>query len=137
MTTIIDTLQTHSKEDAQKAVFEILNQKAMAALSSMQMEESVDTLTEKKLDEMSQEEFDTLVEDFEQLDEISKKVLGSYVKAAAKDAKATGFDAGYEEGSATAVAKKQYDGVGAGAKTDAKAHKRLKNIDKAVEKLTK
>ena len=39
-------------------------------------------LKESDLEAMDQDEFDAIVENFEQLDEISKKVLGSYIKKA-------------------------------------------------------
>jgi hypothetical protein len=90
------------------------------------------------------EEFDKLIKKEEiednageQIDELSKKTLGSYVKKASTDAKFKAFTGGYIEGSETARAKKYGDGVGAGAEDDDKAHKRLKGISKAVDKLTK
>lgn len=94
-------------------------------------------LTKESLDDMDQEEFDALVEDFEQLDELSKATLGSYIKKAAVDAKFKGFDAGYAEASAAASSKKMGGGSGAGMKDDDKAHSRLKGVKTAVNKLIK
>lgn len=42
-------------------------------------------LTKESIEEMSQEEFDDLVENFDQLDELSQETLKSYVKKASKD----------------------------------------------------
>lgn len=42
-------------------------------------------VTQEELEAMSAEEFDALVEDFEQLDELSKKTLASYINKATKD----------------------------------------------------
>lgn len=39
-------------------------------------------LTKEDIDDMDQEEFDALVENFAQLDELSKETLGSYIKGA-------------------------------------------------------
>lgn len=94
-------------------------------------------LTKEDLDAMDQEEFEALVEDFEQLDELSKATLGSYIKKSAVDAKFKGFDAGYTEGSESARSKKMGGGSGSGMKDDEKAHSRLKGIKTAVNKLTK
>ena len=46
---------------------------------------STEKLTKESLDAMDQEEFDQLMEDFDQLDELSKATLGSYIKKSAKD----------------------------------------------------
>lgn len=51
------------------------------------IKKATDRLTKEDLDEMSQEEFDSLIEDFEQLDELSKDTLKSYVKKAYADAR--------------------------------------------------
>jgi len=62
-------------------------------------------------------------EDFEQLDELSKKTLGSYVKKASLDNADRGINYGYN----SSGNHKSLD----------KMVKRSKNIDKAVDKLTK
>lgn len=46
---------------------------------------AVTRLTKEDLDAMSQDEFDSLIEDFEQLDELSKKTLSSYVSKTASN----------------------------------------------------
>lgn len=46
---------------------------------------AIKRLTKEDLDEMSQDEFDALIEDFDQLDELSKATLSSYVKKASKE----------------------------------------------------
>lgn len=88
-------------------------------------------ITEEQLENMTEEEF-------EQLDEISKEKLKKYVSGAAVSA----YQSGYKEGNA--------DGYGGGSnatggprrelhakanKAQAKAEKRLKGIDKAVERI--
>jgi hypothetical protein len=45
------------------------------------------SLTKEDLDEMSAEEFDALIENFEQLDELSRKTLAMYTAKAASDAR--------------------------------------------------
>lgn len=67
-------------------------------------------------------------EEAEQIDELSKKTLGSYIKKASVDAKFKGYDAGAND-----FGGRQGDG----SETDAKAHKRLKGVAKATDKLTK
>lgn len=46
---------------------------------------AVNRLTKEDIDQMSHEEFDDLVENFDQLDELSQETLKSYVKKASKD----------------------------------------------------
>lgn len=70
-----------------------------------------------------------------QLDELSPKTLGNYVKDAAYDAKFKGFDAGSQQGDAMARSKEMFGGIEAGAETDEKAHKRLRGIKRATDKL--
>lgn len=95
------------------------------------------SLSEEQFDSMMEEGFDAFYEAFEQLDELSKATLGSYAKKAAYDAKGKGFDAGHQEGGAQARSKTMYGGSGAGSATDDKAHKRLRNVSKAIDRLTK
>jgi hypothetical protein len=71
-----------------------------------------------------------------QLDELSPKTLGSYAKKAAVDAKFKGHIAGSQQGDAMAHAKHPGDGAGAGSDIDDQAHKRLKGVARAVDKLT-
>ena len=103
-------------------------------LDSKHMKESMTTLTNEILEAMDQEEFDALVEDYEQLDELSKATLGSYVKMAAIDVKEKGYDAGYQDGgeAATTLPSRRES---PGQVTDNKAYKRLGKINKAVNKI--
>jgi len=71
-----------------------------------------------------------------QLDELSPKTLGSYAKKAAVDAKFLGHQAGAQQGDAMAHAKRPGDGADAGSDIDDRAHKRLKGVNRAVDKLT-
>jgi hypothetical protein len=75
--------------------------------------------------------------DGDQIDEVSAKTLGSYIKKASSDAKGKGFDAGNQQGWAMAQSKELFGGVEAGQATDDKAHKRLANVRKATDKLVK
>lgn len=75
--------------------------------------------------------------DGDQIDEVSAKTLGSYIKKASSDAKGKGFDAGHQQGWAMAQSKELFGGVEAGQATDDKAHKRLANVRKATDKLVK
>ena len=70
-----------------------------------------------------------------QLDELSPKTLGNYVKGASTDAKFRGHRAGAQQGDAMAHAKSPYDGIDAGSDEDNKAHKRLGGIKRATDKL--
>jgi hypothetical protein len=117
--------------------------------SGQQRNEPTDTyerkykaLSEESLTEMSDEDFDALVEDYEQLDELSKTTLASYVKKASRDAKSSGYKAGYSDADSVAhtkgsMEKKFAAGSAAAAEDDDKAHKRLKGIDKAMTKIMK
>ena len=68
--------------------------------------------------------------------ELSNKTLGSYAKKAAVDAKFLGHQAGNAQGDAMAHAKHPGDGAEAGMELDNKAHKRLRGVNKAVDKMT-
>lgn len=92
-------------------------------------------LTQEMLEAMNQEEFDALVEDFEQLDELSKSTLGSYIKRSASDAKMHGYDAGYADGTENDIHPSKRNVPG--QNTDKKAHSRLRGVRRAVDKLTK
>lgn len=79
------------------------------------------SLSEEQFDSMMEEGFDAFFEAYEQLDELSKSTLGSYVKSAAKDAEEAGRDQEYH-----------------GHKNDYKrGEKRQTGISKAVDRLTK
>jgi hypothetical protein len=95
------------------------------------------SLSEEHFEDMMEEGFDAFAEEFEQLDELSKSTLGSYAKKATYDAKFKGHQAGFSQGHAMARSKELFGGVEAGADQDDKAHKRLKGISKAVDRLTK
>lgn len=73
----------------------------------------------------------------EDLQELSKKTLGSYISKASVDAKTRGYIAGsieWGDGDPRHLSKA---GRRAAQSYDDKAHKRLRGIDKAVKKLTK
>jgi hypothetical protein len=95
------------------------------------------SLDEEAFDSLMEEGFDAFVEYYAQLDELSKTTLGSYAKKASVDAKFHGFDAGHAQGHAQAHAKRPSDGLDAGSAQDDKAHKRLKGVKKAIDRLTK
>jgi len=100
------------------------------------MQSKIEDAIEVRRMEISQSMFDT-VDESEELDELSKSTLGSYVKKATHDVQSKGFDAGYTEGSETAKAKKYGDGTGAGAEQEKMADKRRMGVSKAVNKLVK
>lgn len=94
---------------------------------------AIKRLTKEDLEEMSQDEFDALIEDFEQLDELSKATLGSYIRRSALNARNKEFYAGAE-----AIRS----GIGTGSLTTSKkladsAKKRQRGIDAATFRLTK
>jgi hypothetical protein len=108
----INILQEKTKEDATKDIFSVLSARAL----------------------------DVLDEARETLSEVSKATLGSYIKKASVDAKFSGYKAGYNDADATAHAKgSMYKRMGAGTEAatydDNQAHKRLKAVGKAVDKL--
>ena len=96
-------------------------------------------LDEETFDSLMEEGFDSFMEQFEQLDEISKATLGSYVKKASRDAvvkRKIGAD--FEN-----MADKSRKPSSKSAATEladkwkAKSWKRSANINKAVDRLTK
>ena len=96
-------------------------------------------LDEETFDSLMEEGFDSFMEEFEQLDEISKVTLGSYVKKASRDAVVTRkIGADFEN-----MADKSRKPSSKSAATDladkwkAKSFKRSANINKAVDRLTK
>lgn len=78
-------------------------------------------------------------EETEQLDELSKKTLGSYVKKATDDIRSNENNSGYREGRSVETKnkddKKKHDIIG--AKNMIAASRRARNVNKAVDKLTK
>jgi hypothetical protein len=88
-------------------------------------------LDEEQLDEFSIEELEDFMmsKDYEQLDELSKKTLGSYVKKATSDVGLAGFVKGVTVTDPTR--SKEYD------QAANMNRKRKVGIDKAVNKLTK
>jgi len=70
-----------------------------------------------------------------QLDELSPKTLGSYIKHASTDAKFKGHQAGNQQGWAMAQSDELFGGIEAGSDTDEKAHSRLRGVRKATDKL--
>jgi hypothetical protein len=96
-------------------------------------------LDEETFDSLMEEGFDCFMEQFEQLDEISKATLGSYVKKASRDAVVTRkIGADFEN-----MADKSRKPSSKSAATEladkwkAKSFKRSANINKAVDRLTK
>jgi hypothetical protein len=96
-------------------------------------------LDEETFDSLMEEGFDSFMEQYEQLDELSKSTLGSYVKKASRDAVVTRkIGADFEnmadksrKPSSKAAATELAD------KWKAKSWKRSNNIEKAVDRLTK
>lgn len=96
-------------------------------------------LDEETFDSLMEEGFDAFMEQYEQLDEISKATLGSYIKKAGRDAviqRKIGADFEHQadksrkpgmKASATALADKY----------KAKSWSRSHNVNKAVDRLTK
>jgi hypothetical protein len=97
------------------------------------VEESVELDEEFALEDYSLEELEDfmLSEDFEQLDELSKATLGSYVKKASDSGVHNARSAGVELGVGASKRKEKYNDY------EDIAAKRLKGISKAVDKLTK
>jgi hypothetical protein len=97
------------------------------------------TLSEEQFDDFMSEGFDTFFESYDQLDEVSKATLGSYVKKASRDAvvqRKIGSD--FEnmadksrKSSSKAAATQLAD------KYKAKSWSRSHNINKAVDRLSK
>ena len=86
-----------------------------------------------ELDDYSLEEIEEFMmsEEFEQLDEVSKATLGSYVKRASSDIASSARSAGEQLGQGAGKDKEKYN------KYEDKAHKRQVGIATAVSKLTK
>lgn len=87
-------------------------------------------LSEEHFDDMMEEGFDTFLEDFEQLDELSKSTLGSYIKMATNKIP-SGLAVNAHQAGAEPTGSKARKGF------LAKAHKRIDGIAKATDRLTK
>jgi len=85
------------------------------------------SLSEDQFDSMMEEGFDAFFEAYEQLDELSKKTLGSYVKKASSDIRSTAFSSGSDHASGEDMKHKD----------KMKYRGRIKNVEKAVDRLTK
>ena len=70
-----------------------------------------------------------------QLNELSPKTLGNYVKSAAMDAKFRGYNAGAADWGGSEADKHPSQKTWPGSKDDDKAHKRIKGIRTAVNKM--
>lgn len=99
------------------------------------MAKAVDRLTKEDIEEMTQDEFDSLVENFDQLDELSKKTLGDYIKSASKDATHAARSVG-RHGTLYSVTGSQQEKNFKNISVNDK-NKRLKGIAKATDRLTK
>jgi len=85
------------------------------------------SLDEEAFDSLMEEGFDAFAEQFEQLDELDKKTLGSYVKKSKTDLAHRSYDQGSDDEM----------GVDRSKRNDRKLGNRLKGINKAVDRLTK
>lgn len=87
-------------------------------------------VTQEELEAMSAEDFDALVEDFDQLDELSKKTLASYINKATKDVAAKYAQHGEHMGK---VGVSRWD---PNARTHKDAgNKRKVNVYRAIDKI--
>jgi hypothetical protein len=89
---------------------------------------AVQKMTKEDLDEMSQEDFDDLIENFEQLDELSKTKLKAYVDKAVDRTAAHAYIAGGGTGQTDKAANK---------KEFSTAVKRIQGVRKATTRLAK
>jgi len=97
------------------------------------------TLSEEQFDDFMSEGFDTFFESYDQLDEVSKATLGSYVKKASRDAVITrkiGADFEHQANKARSPGMKAAS-TSLADKWKSKSWKRSHNIDKAVDRLSK
>jgi hypothetical protein len=126
-----DKAMDHAKNkdtyNMRKTTMKLSDRIKAARMAVSKMTESA--FTHEELDEMTDEDFEDLVENYEQLDELSKNTLASYVKKSADKAMMHSFDAG-------ANAK---HGIGSPEfkKHSEKGIKRYSGILKATRKLTK
>jgi hypothetical protein len=97
------------------------------------------SLDETTFDSFMEEGFDTFMESFENLDEVSKTTLGSYIKKASRDATITrkiGADFEHQANKARSPGMKAAS-TSLADKWKSKSWKRSHNIDKAVDRLSK
>lgn len=104
------------------------------------IEKATSRLTAEDLETMSDDDFDSLVENFEQLDELSRKTLAMYVAHAASDARNKTASAAYQGNEA-----KYHKSVGnsqvakdiekSAKATDNKASKRMSGVFSAAARL--
>jgi hypothetical protein len=87
-------------------------------------------LSEESFDDMMEEGFDVFLEEFEQLDELSKTTLGSYIKMATNKIP-SGLAVNAHQAGAEPTGSKARKGF------LAKANKRIDGIAKATDRLTK
>jgi succinate dehydrogenase flavin-adding protein (antitoxin of CptAB toxin-antitoxin module) len=87
-------------------------------------------LSEEKFDDMMEEGFDAFIESYEQLDELSKSTLGSYIKMATNKIP-SGLAVNAHQAGAEPTGSKARKGF------LAKANKRIDGIAKATDRLTK
>lgn len=97
--------------------------------------EKVDTVTKKadnhKDKKLTKEEVLEMLENYDQLDELSKKTLGNYIKGAVKDVHKTSGSMAKTAGSLDKDESKKYD------KSFNKNYKRHRGISAATNRLTK
>jgi len=91
------------------------------------------SLDEEMFDSLMEDGFDAFVEHYEQLDELSKSTLSSYVKKAADDRADTGYHSGYWD-RAHGGSKPEYKSQ---AEKEDGQEKRKAGIHKALHRLTK
>lgn len=148
MTTTLDLIRAieSGNSRASSSAFEDLVQTRVAeaidarrteiAQNMFAVEESVKAeMTEESLHEMSDEDFNALVENYEQLDELSKGTLARYVKKANFEGGMASFRQGKALGNAGAYSKRPN-------KKEAKENaiissKRMDGLHKAVNRLAK
>ena len=150
--TFINQLASGQASDAKETLADLLSARAFEALDARKQElanalfngqeNTVEVQEEQlNLEDYSLEELEEFMvsEDFEQLDELSKTTLGSYVNKASGDA--TKSAAGSTSFAFRSTAAKNPRVKDAAAKIsdeeEARKQKRLAGVGKAVQKLTK
>ena len=124
---MVDTDKAKKKASKRGVDASHLNWKHRSGVVSGKLPEEELNLEDYSLEEL--EDF-MMSEDFEQLDELSKKTLGSYIKKAS--------DPGSEKSNVNLGARAAYAGFTPdGDKDDKKAYHRSKGIGRAADKLTR
>jgi len=131
--------QSAFEELVQTRVAEAIDQRRTEIAQNMfavaeSVEEDVE-LTEEVLNEMSDEDFYALVENYEQLDELSKNTLASYVKKAHMEGGLATFRHGVAVGNAGSYSKRP--DKKAAKENAAIANKRTNGLHKATDRLAK